>query len=498
MRGTIWGLFAGCALLLGASVPSTAQSSYDLVILHGRVMDPQSRTDRIANIGVRAGRIAAISDGPLEGARTIDARGLVVAPGFIDIHSHAQYAFGYDQQAQDGVTTALEMEEGVYPIEPFYAVRKGKTRINFGASVGLQSIRVKIKTGMDEEGSLDAPFSTWGKILPRKSEWAEQKLSPAELARERAMFAAGFKAGGLGLGVLSEYLPGAGRDEVYLLMKEAARLHAPLFVHARAAVRADRDNLLTPVQELIADAAATGAPVHLCHIGSKALEAVGMVLEMIDGARKRGSDITTEVYPYDASSTAIGSALFNPGWQDRLAAKYSDIEWPPTGERLTAESFARYRQQQPGMAIINHRIPEATVTTAVAHPGVMIASDAIVYIQGKGHPRATGTFARVLGRYVREKRALTLMDAIGKMSYLPAQRLEAISPAMRRKGRVQVGADADLTLFDPATVTDRATYQKPTLTSAGIPYVIVGGIPVVDGGKIVPSVHPGQGIKSGA
>ena len=497
MRGTIWGLLAGC-FLFPAGAPLAATASYDLVILHGRVMDPQTGTDRIANVGVRAGKIAAISNDALTGARTIDAKGLVVAPGFIDLHSHAQYGFGYDQQAQDGVTTSLELEEGVYPIAPFYAVRQGKTRINFGASVGLQSIRVKIKTGIDEEGSLDAPFNSWGKILPRKSEWAEQPLSPAERERERAMFAEGFAAGGLGIGVLSEYLPGAGRDEIYLLMKEAGRLHAPVFVHARAAALADADNLMTPVQELIADAAATGAPVHLCHIGSKALSAIDMVLDMIDGARSRGVDVTTEVYPYDASSTAIGSALFNPGWQERLAAKYEDIEWPPTGERLNAESFARYRAQQPGMAIVNHRIPEHTVTAAVAHPGVMIASDAVVYIEGKGHPRATGTFARVLGVYVREKHALSLMDALGKMTWLPAHRLEAISPAMRAKGRVQVGADADLTVFDPMTVTDRATYQNPTLTSAGIPYVIVAGVPVVDRGKIVPAAYPGKGIKSGA
>ena len=336
----------------------------DLVILNGRVMDPETNTNRIANVGIRAGKIAVITDAAIPGAKTIDAKGLVVAPGFIDLHSHAQYAFGYDQQAQDGVTTALELEEGVWPIAPFYAVREGKTRINFGASVGLQSIRVKIKSNIDEEGSLDAPFNSWGKILPRKAEWAEQPLTQAEREREKAMFDDGFKSGGLGLGVLSEYLPGAGRDEIYLLMKEAGRLHAPVFVHARAAERADADNLLTPMQELVADAAATGAPVHICHIGSKAPRPpCRMVLDMIDGARAHGVDVTTEVYPYDASSTAIGSALFNPGWQERLAAKYSDIEWPATGERLTPETFAKYRKEQPGAAVINHRIPDATVTT---------------------------------------------------------------------------------------------------------------------------------------
>ena len=488
-------VLAGVALgvlSLGAAKPST----YDLVITGGRVMDPETHADGVANVGVRGGKIVAIGKGPMVGKRTIDAKGLVVAPGFIDLHSHAQYPFGYDQQARDGVTTSLELEAGAYPIRPFYAAREGKTRINFGASVSIQAIRVKVATGLEDDTGAAKGLADEA-ALARKAEWAETRFTPEQVARERALFREDVAAGGLGLGLLSEYLPALGRDEVYLLMQDAAALRAPVFVHVRAATHADVDNLMTPMQEMVADAASTGASVHVCHIGSKSLTAVVPVLDMFDRARKRGVDISTEVYPYDAGSTVIGSALFNEGWREHQGADFKDIEWPPTGERMTAESFARFRKEHPTSFVILHTIPPKTVEIAVAHPGVMIASDAVPYDNGSGHPRGTGTFARVLGVYVREKHALGLMDALGKMTLLPARRLQQISPAMKHKGRVQVGADADLTLFDPDKVVDRATYAHPTVPSAGIPYVIVGGTPVVDGGEIVKTAFPGRGVKSG-
>jgi N-acyl-D-aspartate/D-glutamate deacylase len=473
----------------GAAKPAT----YDLVIVGGRVMDPETHADRIANVGVRSGKIVAIGKASMVGRRTIDAKGLVVAPGFIDLHSHASYPFGYDQQARDGVTTSLELEAGTFPIKPFYDQRAGQTRINFGASVGIQGIRTNIKTGIRDNTSQASPA-----VIARKAEWAETPFTRAERDRERAMFREEFAAGGLGMGVLYEYLPALGRDELYELMQDAAAVHAPVFVHVRAASRADVDNLMAPMQEMVADAASTGASVHVCHIGSKSLSAVSPVLDMFDRARRRGVDITTEVYPYDAGSTVIGSALFNEGWQDHNGGTFKDIEWPPTGERMTAETFAKFRKEHPEAFVILHTIPPATVETAIAHPGVMIASDAVPYANNaSGHPRGSGTFARVLGVYVREKHALTLMDALGRMSLLPAKRLEQISPTMRHKGRVQVGADADLTLFDPDKVVDRATYAHPTVPSAGIPYVIVGGTPVVDGGEIVKTAFPGKGVRSG-
>ena len=303
-------------------------------------------------------------------------------------------------------------------------------------------------------------------VIVRKAEWAETPFTRAERDRERAMFRQEFSAGGLGMGVNYEYLPALGRDELYELMTDAAAVHAPVFVHVRAATRADIDNLMPPMQEMVADAAATGASVHIAHIGSKSLSAIVPVLAMLDGARKHGVDVSTEVYPYDAGSTVIGSALFNEGWRERQGAEFKDIEWPPTGERMTAESFAKFRREQPQAFVILHVIPPQTVDIAVAHPGVMIASDAVPYDNGSGHPRGTGTFARVLGVYVREKHALPLMDALARMTLFPAKRLEQISPAMKHKGRVQVGADADLTLFDPDKVIDRATCIDPDLGSA--------------------------------
>lgn len=491
-----WKRLAVTALALMASTALASQAAppaYDLVIAGGRVMDPETGTDRVADVGVRHGRIAAISRTPLQGRRRIDARGLVVAPGFIDLHSHGQDATGYDQQVRDGVTTTLELEAGVYPIAPFYAVRAGKTRINYGASVSVQGVRVKIKTGLGDDAGRGATGDATA-VLKRKAEWAETPFTPAERRQERALVQEGLRSGGLGVGLLYEYLPALGRDEVLEVMQTAAQARAPVFVHVRAAPKADVDSLMAPMQEMVADAAATGASVHVCHIGSKALTAVGPVLEMFDGARRRGVDISTEVYPYDAGSTLIGSALFNDGWRGAHGGDYQDLEWPLTGERLTAETFAKYRKEQPGGWVILHVIPEATVTAAVSHPGVMIASDTVPFVNGAGHPRGSGTFARVLGVYVRDKHALTLMDAVGKMTLLPARRLEGVAPAMRRKGRVQVGADADLTLFDPARVADRATYAKPMLPSDGIPYVVVNGVVVVDRGEIVRDAFPGRGV----
>jgi dihydroorotase len=247
------------------------------------------------------------------------------------------------------------------------------------------------------------------------------------------------------------------------------------------------------VQEVLADAAATSAGLHIVHITSMAFRQTPLCLTMIHGARAHGVDVTTEAYPYTAGMTNLETAIFDRGWQERLGISFPDLQWVATGERLTAETFERYRKQ--GGAVILHSIPENVVREAMADPAVMIASDGWI-VNGKGHPRGAGTYARVLGRYVREEHVLSWMDAIRKMSLLPAQRLEAVSPRMRNKGRIRAGADADITVFDPQTVTDRATYENPDRYSTGIPYVLVNGVAVVRGGKLVEGIYPGQPVKS--
>jgi N-acyl-D-aspartate/D-glutamate deacylase len=487
---------ASAAGLVLAPAALAADAAFDTVIAGGRVMDPESGFDRVAHVGIRGGKVVAITAEPLAGGRRIDARGLVVAPGFIDLHAHGQTPGDSDLQARDGVTTALELEAGVFRVAPFLASRAGKARINHGASVGHRGVRVYMATGIEGAGATDAKRNA--AAIAREQEWAYARFDTAKIARMMEIMRSEIAAGGLGIGLMPEYLPATSREEMLALFKTAASLKAPIFVHVRRSVTAKGDGPMGPMEEVIALAAATGAPLHIAHIGSKAVGAIDQALALIHEARARGLDVTTEVYPYTAGSTLIGSALFDEGWQERMGGDYGDIEWALTGERLTAETFAKYRRENPAGWAILHIIPQRTVDTAIADPLVMIASDGVPFINGRGHPRGAGSFARVLWVYVRERKLLSLMEAVAKMTLMPAQRLEGIAPAMRNKGRVKPGADADLTLFDPNKVIDKATFMQPTQPSAGIPYVMVGGELVVDGGAIVPAAAPGKAVRTGA
>jgi len=477
------------ALLALATTAARPQAPLDVVIVGGRVLDPESGLDAVRNVGVVGGRIAAITAAPLQGRDTIDARGLVVAPGFIDLHAHGQDSTNYAFLARDGVTTALELEVGTYPVAPWYARRAGHALVNFGASVGHIGAR---------RAMLDADSSAEGsEVISATGQFVRAPIPATRLPELERRLDAGLRDGALGIGMGINYTPAATREEILHMFQVAARhTGVPVFVHVRYAGLLDDVGGAAAVQEVLADAAATGAPLHVVHVTSIGLAATPVLLDLIDGARARGLDVTTEAYPYTASATYLQSAIFDPGFEQRLGISYGDILWPATGERLTAETFAKYRTQG-GLAVI-FAIPEAAADAAYRRPHVLVSADAgFTFVNGKpvGHPRSAGTHARVLGRYVRERHVLTLMDAVRKMTLLPARRLEAVSPAMRRKGRVRVGADADLTIFDPERVADRSTFENPTQYSAGIVHVLVNGVPVVRGERLVPNVAPGRAVR---
>lgn len=478
-------------LLITLSLTAFTQTNivYDIVLSGGRVIDPETKSDAIKNVGILNNRIAQISSEPLKGKETINVSGLVVAPGFIDMHVHGRSNTEQEYQMHDGVTTALELEWGIEHIGKWYASRQGKALINYGASVcwPFERFRAldKYKTGVDEleqktikaESKIETLFNAIG------SSYADM-LTSEEMNKTLANIKSSLAEGGIGIGVPIGYLPKTKPGEMFSVYKLAGELNALVFSHVR------EPNIIS-IQEVIANAALTGAPLHIVHVNSMALGQIQLALDMIQSAKKKGLDITTELYPFTAGSTLLQSAIFNDGWQEKMNITYGDLQWVATGERLTKETFESYRKTG-GVTIIHSMKPE-WIKTGIASPGVMIASDGMPYAK-LAHPRTAGTFSRVLGKYVREEKVVDLSTAIEKMTLLPAQRLEGIAPSMRFKGRIQVGADADITIFNPNTIIDKATFERGLEFSAGIEYVMVNGSFVLRNGKTVNNIFPGQAV----
>lgn len=469
----------GLALILAfaffvlASWPSVeAVQSFDIVLRNGRVMDPESGLDGVRNVGITGKRIAAISRQPLRGKTEIDATNLVIAPGFIDLHSHGQTQENYRFKAMDGVTTALELEVGVGRVNDWYREREGKSLVNFGASIGHIPARMSV-------------MKDSGEFLPRDRAVNEKATAEQQKAIE-TLIETGLREGGLGMGLGITYTPTASAEEILNLFYLVAKYKRPVFVHVRSG------DPFAAFQEVIADSAASGAPLHIVHLNSIALSKTREALRLVEGAKARGLDVTTEAYPYPASMTDISSAVYD-GWDKRADSEFGNLLWVATGERLTRASFERYRKQ--GGMVIHFGNTEEMVTAAIANPIVMVASDGRI-ADGKGHPRGVGTYARLLGKYCRDEKALSLMEGIRKASLMPAQRLEAMSPQMRNKGRIKVGSDADIIVFDATRVIDKATYEKPAQYSEGFRYVLVDGVLVVREGKLDEQANPGKGIRA--
>jgi cytosine/adenosine deaminase-related metal-dependent hydrolase len=465
-------------LAASGSAALFAQTGFDTVINNGRVIDPASGLDAVRSLGIRNGVVAAISATPLRGRKQIDARGLVVSPGFIDLHCHGQTDENYRYKARDGVTTALELEIGVSPMKKWVDERRGKALVHYGASVG--HVPARMTATNDTSDWLPAgPAATRAATDP-------EQIRTLELLRE------GLREGGVGIGMGIAYTPFASRAEILDVFRVAAQAKVPIFVHMRGAGRKD-PGVVESLQEMISDAAIAGAAVHIVHLNSSSGRAFELGLSIVRGARQRGIDITSEAYPYIAGMTRLDSAIFNPGFREALDIDYKDIMWVETGERLNEKTFHERRKQ--GGTVITFTMREEDIDQAMAAPDIIVASDGWI-TNGKGHPRAAGSYARVLSHYVRERKVLTLAGAIRKMSLLPAQRLERFVPEMKRRGRIAVNSFADIAIFDPARVQDKATYDNPAQYSVGITHVLVNGTLVVENEKLVEGVFPGQPVLS--
>jgi len=473
-------LLCGCLVAMVSAVNSSSTAEvYDLVILNGRVIDPESKTDAVRNLGITNGKIKTISRTQLEGRNTIDAHGLVVSPGFIDLHQHGQDEENFRFKALDGVTSALELEVGTGDVDRWYAEREGKSLINYGVSAGHLAARM---------AAMKEPVT----FLPT-GEAARRAATDAEIADMKQRLEQNLKRGAVAVGFGIQYTPQASHWEILEMFRVAARYGASCHVHMRNAGAKEPASSVQALEELLSAAAITGAPLHVVHVHSTGGPATPKLLQMIGEARSRGLDVTTECYPYIAGMTEIKSAIFNEGWQEVFGIDYKDLQWAATGERLTKETFEKYRQTGGMVAVFS--MTEEIVVEALKNPLTMIASDGILE-KGKGHPRTAGTYSRILGKYVREDHALSLLDALTKMTLMPAQRLERRVPSMKNKGRIRVGADADLTIFDPQTISDRSTFQNPAQPSAGVRFVVVNGVLLVKEGQLQANVHPGVAIRA--
>ena len=466
-------------LFLALSTNAVFAQQYDVVLEGGRVMDPETDLDAVRNVGIRDGKILRISSEPLSGRRVIHAAGLVVAPGFIDLHQHAQDIDSQRVKALDGVTMALELEIGAADVTEFLKAKEGHSLIHYGTSASHVAARSLV---------FGTPLPAH-EILPKSGPATEQPATTEQIARIEDRLRAELDAGGLAVGMGIQYTPGATRLEVIDMFRLAAERRVPVYTHMRSSGPVD-PGAIEAVSEVIAAAAVTGAPLHIVHINSTCLKDAPECLSMIEGARARGLDVTTESYPYIAGMTFINSAVFNPGWQQKQGEiSYGDLVLPNTGEHLTKERFDELHNSSTPQTVLIFSNSQEVLDKLIPHPLVMIASDGL-----EGHPRNAGTFSRVLAQYVREKRTITLMEALRKMSLMPAEMLERSTPAARQKGRLQEGADADIVVFDPATINDRATFQKPMEPSVGVHYLLVAGTLVVDDGKIGSGVYPGRAL----
>jgi N-acyl-D-aspartate/D-glutamate deacylase len=494
-------------------------AGFDVVLRGGRVVDPDSGLDAVRDVAIVGDQVARLGPGLPPGRVELDVAGQVVTAGFIDMHSHAYDLGSQRLQAMDGVTTALELEAGITPVAAAYeaAARAGRP-VNYGFAASWAMARMEELAGLRLDGALAALF----RHFP-DPDW-QRAAAPAEADRLLARLEADLADGALGIGVLAGYAPGADPAEYLRVAALAARAGAPVFTHSRDLAEFTPRTLIDGAEEIVRAAGETGAHMHYCHVNSTTLRHAERVLGLVERAQRAGSRVTTEAYPYGAGMTGIGAAFLAP---ERLAERGmvpSDLTYAPTGERVADPARLReLRAADPGgLTIVRHLNDDdpadrELLMRYILFPGAVVASDAMPLTWSRAapsaspatdadawplppaaftHPRTTGTFARSLRLLTRDGGPLELADALAKCSLDPARLLEGHVPAMRRKGRIAEGADADIVVFDPATITDQATYSASTRPTTGIRHVMVNGTFVVRDAQLVQDARPGRPVRA--
>lgn len=477
----------------------------------GRVVDPGTGFDGVADVLLDDGKVAAVGSG-LDAPAVVDVSGLVVGPGFVDLHSHVHSVAGQRLQALDGVTTALDLEAGLMPLERAYAEAAAAGRpLNYGFSACWAAARAQVLAGIEPDAQIDSGLAVLGNPAWQRSS------STNELAAWLSLVEGELAAGALGIGVLMGYAPATEPGEFLAVAHLAAKAGVPTYTHVRELVEVDPAIPVDGSEEIVIAAAETGAAMHHCHVNSTSGHHLDRVLATLEKSRRAGSRVTVEAYPYGAGSTAVGAAFIEP---DRLRLKGlspSSVVILETGERVADEARLRQlREADPGAPCLLEFLDEdnprdrAVLHQALAFPDSIVASDAMpVYWPdgrtettewplppgGTTHPRTAGTFAKTLRLMVRETGAWSWLEAFRRCAYLPSRLLDDVAPAARGKGHLGVGADADVVVLDPATITDAATYADPTRPSRGVRHLFVGGVPVVGDGELRTGAFPGKPLR---
>jgi hypothetical protein len=498
---------------------TSTPSEYDLVITGGRVIDPETELDAIRNVGIKGDKITAVTDKEIQGKETIDARGHVVCPGFIDMHQHnTGVPFGTKLALRDGVTTCLELEAGVYPVDEWYISVEGKSQANFGASVGTLGIREHI---------LNPGYKTmysgnfiWDLLADPKDShssmnWSTVVATPEQITRFAELVDEGLSQGALGVGHAVGYMvDGCSQEESIITQKMAGKYGRSSYVHARFSGQLPPTSGILGFLEMMAPQEAYGGGIVFQHMTAQALKGTMDSLEIFDAARAKGVQVLGEIYPYDYGASIVGADYLHPdNYQRNMGRDYKDIIETADVTPLTKERYEELNKTNPFTSIMFYNATEEDVVKGLSHPSTVVGSDSFPFTVAatgesaidwdipfdavNGHPRGSGSHARVL-KWTRDKKLdIPLSLAVSKMSFLIARYLEDNGVAqMADKGRIQEGKDADIVIFDPETVQDNGTMQKGGLPSTGIPFALVNGTIVVKDSEVLKGIFPGKPVRS--